>query len=172
MCPSKCCLQGSKGHSTLCLILGEKPMMETQERPILAADGQEHDFDFMSWLMDLRTLKPSELHPFPSQHPASRNSHPFASHLPLNPKMLPCIFKFKLKNGKENQWFALICFRGMLLIPECHWNVWKSYFFPTKSFSLMLLYFSALILMMAENYPRVYTCTTWASTSDTICMWM
>lgn len=47
MYPSKGCLQGSKGHSTLCLILGEKPMMETQERPILAADEQEHDSDFM-----------------------------------------------------------------------------------------------------------------------------
>lgn len=45
--PSKHCLQSNKGHSTLCLILGEKPMMETQERPNLAADGQEHDCDFM-----------------------------------------------------------------------------------------------------------------------------
>lgn len=27
--------------------------METQERPILAADEQEHDSDFMFWLMDL-----------------------------------------------------------------------------------------------------------------------
>lgn len=47
VCPSKHCLQGSKGHSTLCLILGEKPMMESQGRPILEADGQEHDCDYV-----------------------------------------------------------------------------------------------------------------------------
>lgn len=46
--PSKSYLQGSKGHSTLCLILGEKLMMETPEKPILAADGQDHDSYFMS----------------------------------------------------------------------------------------------------------------------------
>lgn len=47
-----------------------------------------------------------------------------------------------------------------------------SYFLLPKALPWHSLIFLAFIPMVDENYPGVYTCTTWTLTSDTICTWM
>lgn len=92
-------LPGSEGDSTLCLIVGEKLVIETQEGPIPAADGQEHNCLYSAGpragAMDVGTSKPGELQPFPTPKTCIEEQLPFHTlALPLNLEIFPQGFKF------------------------------------------------------------------------------